>query len=129
MFTTRHNNPEDVKPPPKGMMLLAMRAIAVLGGSANSFDIRDYLARLTGSEIPTAQISTMLSRLERSGMVSSTGAERDPSLRRGRPRKLYSLTPGGQQSLEAGLRFFTNSDIKGRNDVYNSEEQTAAQGC
>lgn len=121
--------PEDVRPPPKGMMLLVLRAIAVLGGDVDTFDIRDYIGRIIAQDIPTAQIAIMLLRLERRDFVSSRVSERDSKPRRGRPRKVYDLTPGGKLALEKGMRLFTNSDIKGKYDVTNGEEQASTQTC
>ena len=92
-------------------MLLVLRAIAVLGGNADTFAIRDYISRIMVSDTPTAQVSVMLVRLERRGLVSSLVPERIGKAR-GRPRKVYSLTLGGKKALEMGLRFFTDSDFK-----------------
>ena len=114
MLTQIFSNPEDVKPPPKGMMLGVMRAIAVLGGSADAFAIRDYIGNIMNSDIPTAQISVMLVRLEQRHMVSSQAAKQEHAPRRGRPRKVFSLTDDGKKALDLGLRILTASDNSNR---------------
>jgi DNA-binding PadR family transcriptional regulator len=80
-------------------MLLVLRAIAVLGGNADTFAIRDYISRTMESDTPTAQVSVMLVRLERRGLVSSLVPERIGKSR-GRPRKVYSLTLGGKKDFK-----------------------------
>lgn len=121
--------PEDVRPPPKGMMLLVLRAIAVLGGDVDTFDVRDYISRIIAQDIPTGQIAIMLLRLERRAFVSSHLPERNSKPRRGRPRKVYRLNSGGRLAMEEGMRIFTDTGIRGKDDVTNGEEQASSQTC
>jgi hypothetical protein len=117
-------NDEGVRAPPRGMMLFVLRAVGVLSNAADAFAIRDYISRAMGCDIPTAQIAIMLLRLERRGYVSSQVPEPNGKSRRGRPRKTYSLTPGGQGAVDMAIRFLTTSDHQ--KEVFADEKTAAA---
>src|SRR5271166_1310419 len=117
----------EVRAPPRGMMLFVLRAIGVLGNNADSFAIRDYISRVMDYDIPTAQVAIMLLRLERRGHVSAQVPERGGKSRRGRPRKVYCLTPGGKRAVDMAVRFLTTSDFN--NEEVNEETAPAPQAC
>jgi DNA-binding PadR family transcriptional regulator len=120
-------NPEEVKPPPKGLMLLVMRAISMLGGKADTFEIRDYIATVMKSEYPIANITVMLWRLERRKLVASQSPVERAKAGRGRPRKIFSLTPGGKAALDMGMRIFTASNFDKEVDPH--EIPATAKAC
>jgi DNA-binding PadR family transcriptional regulator len=121
---------QGVVKPPKGMMLAVMRAIAVLGNNAHSFEIRDYISSIMNSDIPTAHIYVNLSRLENMGLVRSESQSSSRPARRGRPRSIYRLTSRGIEALEVGVRLYTspaNLDRGSANGADNEEKPATAK--
>lgn len=118
---------EEVRPSPKGLMLLVLRALAHLGGQADSFKVRDYIAMVMNADYPIANISVMLWRLERRKLVASEVPKLGAKSCRGRPRKLFSLTSGGKTALERGMRIFTASDFN--QGIAENEETQTPQAC
>lgn len=117
----------EVRAPPRGMMLFVLRAVGVLEENADAFAIRDYISRVMDFDTPTAQVGIMLLRLERNGYVSAQVPVPDGKSRRGRPRKVYSLTPGGRRALDMAVRFLTTSN--NQKEVITNDEAAAPQTC
>ena len=90
---------------PRGMQFAVLRAIPTLGSNACGTEIHEYLERIAGRELRTAQVYVALQRLEDRGLVTSA-LPKEPAGRRGHPRRIYTLSASGLRSLQAGMRLF-----------------------
>ena len=94
---------------PKGLVLLTMRTISLLGGKADALAIGAHIERITGSRLPENQANMMLCRLRNRRLVASETIEKVDNPGRGRPRLLFSLTESGKRSLEFELSLLMDS--------------------
>ncbi len=78
---------------------VVMLAVARLGGEAYGAAIRDVLKDVAGRSVTVPTVYVTLVRLEERGLVRSTEA-RSSGSRRGRPRRVFSLTPAGWDALQ-----------------------------
>lgn len=79
---------------------LTMLAVARLREQAFGSAIQDELLRVSGREVSVPTVYVTLVRLEDQGLVKSTSLEPDPR-RGGRGKRIFELTPGGWEALEA----------------------------
>ena len=77
---------------------LILFSVLQLGDGAFGVSIREDIEERTGREVSSGAIYTTLGRLEDRGLVTSRVGEPTPG-RAGRPRKYYSLEPGGARAL------------------------------
>ena len=89
-------------------MWVVLRAIAYLGVRASGIEIREHIENQTSEEMPAAKVYVALSRLEDQGLVIARDENEWPAGRRGRPRRIYSLTASGLRALRAGAKLYGN---------------------
>ncbi len=77
---------------------LILFSVLQLGDGAFGVAIREEIGERTGREVSSGAIYSTLGRLEDRGLVASRLGEPTPG-RAGRPRKYYSLEPGGAKAL------------------------------
>jgi DNA-binding PadR family transcriptional regulator len=81
--------------------LLVMLAALRLGPSeAYTVSIADVIQTKTGRHVRRANVHTVLQRLERRGLVSTSLSEPRPE-RGGKPRRLVDVTPTGIDAIKA----------------------------
>jgi DNA-binding PadR family transcriptional regulator len=100
-------------------MLVVLRAIPYLGVRASGTEIREHIEHQTSEDMPAAKVYVALSRLENQGLVTARDENEWPAGRRGRPRRIYSLTASGLRALRAGAKLYGYP-------VSSSEEADAA---
>lgn len=99
--------PQDKIKPPRGLMFSVLRTVHFLGLNAAGTDVRQFLAEQTGDEdLEAALIYGTLRRLEQKGFVTASDEKVRPAGRKGRPRRIYSLTVTGLRALEAGSKLY-----------------------
>lgn len=77
---------------------VVMLALARVGDGAYSVPVHAEILERTGRDVAIASVYVTLSRLENKGLVVSVGEPREEA--KGRPRRFYSLTTGGWDSLQ-----------------------------
>lgn len=97
---------------------------------AHGVGIAGFLRDHEGSDVSDAQIYIALQRLDARDLVveRAKGAvsEITPSAsRRGRPRKLYSLTASGKRALEGGAAMDSKADTDAREENSSRDDQEA----
>lgn len=99
--------PSDKIKPPRGLMFSVLRTVHHLGINAAGTEVRDFLAEQTGDDdLEAALIYGALKRLEQKGFITASDEKVRPAGRRGRPRRIYTLTATGLRALEAGLKLY-----------------------
>ena len=79
---------------------ITMLAVARLGAQAYGAAIRDELQRVAGRRVSVPTVYVTLVRLEEEGLVASEGG-RVEGPQRGRPRRVFRVTPKGWKALDA----------------------------
>jgi PadR family transcriptional regulator PadR len=92
-----------------------LRAIGALGRDAYGIEIRRRLQRTSGREVSTPQVYAALSRVTDLGLVTSDLDQSATAGRRGRPRRVYTLTTSGLRMLKAGNDLYNSMSRKGDN--------------
>ena len=93
---------------PRGLMYSVLRSISFLGLESYGARIRTFVSEQVDKDLPSAQIYTLLMRLERQGLVTSLESEWTEG-QRGQARRIYSLTKQGHESLKAGAKLYGGS--------------------
>ena len=96
--------------------------------NAHGVGIAEVLRRRHGDEFSDAQTYIALRRLDVRGLIRelsiAPGSKTTPSVgRRGRPRKLYSLTASGRRALEGGdaVNSSAGTDAQQRGTLYGAK--------
>ena len=77
---------------------VVMLALARVGDGAYSVPVHAEIHARTGRDVAIASVYVTLSRLENKGLVASVSEARAEAT--GRPRRFYSLTAAGWESLQ-----------------------------
>lgn len=100
-----------------------LRVVHTLGEDAYGMRIRGVLEEQLGKEVHMPQVYAALSRLESLGLLKSHLDDENSAGRRGRTRRVYSLSAHGLQRLSDGVR---NSPGTGPKDpIFNGDIATA----
>ncbi|MEM6706617.1 MAG: helix-turn-helix transcriptional regulator [Acidobacteriota bacterium] len=87
--------------------LYVMLAIARLGDGAYGAEIRREIESRTGRSVAVGALYTTLARLAEKGYLRQQVREPEPG-ERGRPRKLCTLTAGGERALQTTTNALRN---------------------
>jgi len=77
---------------------MVLLALLHQGREAYSVTIRRELQERSGSQVAMGAVYATLDRLEDKGLVQS-GSGQDSTVRKGRPRRYYELSPAGAREL------------------------------
>lgn len=100
-----------------------LKTVKRLGRDAYGMRIRDELATQLGREIHMPQVYAATARLVKLGLLTSDLDKEQSAGRRGRTRRVYTISAHGLQKLNDGVRHSTSAGPK---DPSNDEESEKA---
>ena len=83
--------------------VLVLQAVHTLGFEAYGMKIRNHLEEQLGKGVHMPQVYAALSRLESLGLLTSHLDNKNSAGRRGRTRRVYSLSAHGLQEMRDGV--------------------------